>query len=166
MTPDPASSTNVIVRTGECALDAKVALEEGEFAWALVLESRSGSSRSGHARNPDYVQALEYLLIQLGALSATLQDISVVSAPAMRLDPDARRLPLGFPMILGSGDNFHAIRKNVTEAQRQTARTPRTRDSSGGNNNKRIRIQFTLASSFTVAALSNRLSGEELGSTT
>jgi hypothetical protein len=125
-------------------LDAKVTTAWVGDELRLVLASRSGAKGGNRARNTEYLPALEVLLTRLGQIEAVLESIEVVSRHAMRLSPEQRLLPMAFPIELHRGDNFGALRLNITEMQRATARTNMATDSAGGNNTKRIQLRVRL----------------------
>lgn len=122
------------------ALDAAATVLPSPRGLEVVLESRSGAKGGIRARNPDYFDALYVILWATRALVASIVLIELVSRPALKLSEEKRVLPLAFPLRLRRGDDLLAIRRNVTQAQRSTARGPSVKDSSGGNHTKRIRI--------------------------
>jgi hypothetical protein len=71
------------------ALVAEYSVEADGGHLALIMESRSGSSGSRAARNPDYNQALTVLLARLGKFNAVLTDALVDSRYTQDLALDA-----------------------------------------------------------------------------
>ena len=145
MTYPNSQTYDCIIHDGGTALDASVKVFAAGPLFGLVLESRSGSKTGPRSRNPDYLPALDLILERLRNASAQIVSIEVVSRIAMSMPEPNRILPMKFPIVLSPLTNTSALRINITEMQRQTARTSRAADSSGGNNTKRIQIMISLS---------------------
>lgn len=133
-----------LVRTesGE-SLDARfqVAPEEGEVA--IYLESRSGPLRSPHRRNPDYNQALWYILARLAASEGILLEATVESTETSGLPLEEKRLAIShpYPVTIAAHDPSE-LRLQLTRAQRTIGRPEGA--GPGGNITKRIRLLVSL----------------------
>ncbi len=66
-------------------LGAEVSIQEVDSEFGLILESRSGSMAAGAARNPDYLIALDLILLRLQRMGVQGIRISVVSKLSMRI---------------------------------------------------------------------------------
>jgi hypothetical protein len=142
VTEDDEQFTSCPIRFNGQTLDSAVSAGWVNDQLTLVLESRSGSKSGGMARNPDYLIALELILERLSLGCAVIERIDVVSRHALKLAPQERVLPMRFPIELHPSGDMNALRLNITETQRQTARTEAAKDAAGGNNTKRIRIDI------------------------
>jgi hypothetical protein len=129
------------VRLQGRVLDADISWILTERHCDLILESRSGAKGGSSARNTEYIPALEEILRRLANAEALIEVIQVVSNQAMKLPESQRTLSMEFPIILRPSDNTHALRLNITQTQRQTARTGRAQDAAGGNNTKRLLLR-------------------------
>ena len=108
----------------------------------IVYHHKAGGRDSPRSVNADYHEGLEALLGKLSAARATILGISVDSTVARELDPADRELQLPFPIALEPGMNVHALRLDITRAQKPIARRPDAKPD-GGNDQKRIRITLT-----------------------
>ena len=125
-------------------LAAQIHAREGLKNIDVILESRSGARGSERERNPDYLPALTLLLERLATLAASIDDMQVVSRPALALPEDQRRLPFDFPVVLSARTNVESLRTRITESQRGIARSPRAAaGTAGGNNNKRLLLRVS-----------------------
>lgn len=106
----------------------------------LVYHHRVGGDR---AINADYHEGLELLLSRIASVGAAILGVSVDSGVAMKLEPERRELPLKFPIEIDQGIDAHELRLEITRAVRAIARRPNAK-LGGGNDQKRIRITFTL----------------------
>jgi hypothetical protein len=109
----------------------------------LVFHHKARGRNDPRALNQDYHEALETLLRRLAMLHATILGISVDSSVAKKLDEADRELALSFPIQLGTATDAHALRLEITRAQKPVARRPGTQPS-GGNDQKRIRMTVAL----------------------
>jgi hypothetical protein len=130
------------------ALD--LALDNNGGSLEIVLHSAGGrGSQSGESRNPDYPTALSLLLRRLGAVSASLKDVSVDS-PRARAEPaEARRVnpaPWEYPIALDDVDDYGALRLALTRPQKDIASRA---GGGGGNERKRLRLRVDLAAAMT-----------------
>lgn len=128
------------VRTESGAtLDAhfRVAIEGPDVA--IYLESRSGAKLSPRRRNPDYNEALWYILTRLAATEAVLMDATVESSETREFAAADKRLVTGlaYPIVLAAHDPAD-LRLRITKAQRIIGRSEGS--GPGGNNTKRIRL--------------------------
>lgn len=123
------------------ALNAQIHAVETPRHIDIILESRSGARGSARERNPDYLEALTLLLERLSNLRASIDDLQVVSRPALTLPEHQRRLPFAFPLELSPQTNVEALRARITESQRGVARGRNASDAPGGNNNKRLLLR-------------------------
>jgi hypothetical protein len=125
------------------ALNAHVFASENDRHIDVIVESRSGARGSDRERNPDYLPALTLLLERLAGSGASIDDLQVVSRPALALPEDQRRLPFDFPILLSARTNVEALRSRITESQRGVARGPKASTTVGGNNNKRLLLRIS-----------------------
>jgi hypothetical protein len=109
----------------------------------LVFHHKAGGRDSPRAVNADYPEGLETLLGRLGQLGRAILAISVDSTVARELPPEDRELDIDYPLRLGQISDPHLVRLRVTRAQKSVARRPGVKPG-GGNDQKRIRISFTL----------------------
>jgi hypothetical protein len=135
-----APSPLPLVADGEI-LNAEISCTEHTHNIDLIIESRSGRRGSDRERNPDYLPALTVLLEGLSALGARIEDLQIVSQPALKLPEYERRLPFEYPILLSSKTNFVALRTRITQAQRGVARGVKASGNAGGNNNKRLMLR-------------------------
>jgi hypothetical protein len=99
--------------SGRC-LDADYLIEPDGGHLALIMESRSGTSRSRAPRNPDYNRALTVLLAGLGALDAVLADALVDSRYTQNLGlPEAGRRLIQAPVRLALEPDPGALRRHL-----------------------------------------------------
>src|SRR5690242_17836643 len=99
-------------------LDAEFLVEPDGVHLALILESRSGASRSRMPRNPDYNRALTVLLTRLGMLDAVLVDALVDSRRTRQLGVrEADRRLIGAPVRLARVADVDALRRRLGTAQ-------------------------------------------------
>jgi Domain of unknown function (DUF3883) len=121
------------------ALEARISVTVEGGRFAVYLESRSGALRSPTRRNPDYNEALRYILARLGASEFLLLDATVESTETQALDPREKRLAIGtpYPVRLATEDP-EELRLRLTRAQRTIGRPAGS--GVGGNNTKRIRL--------------------------
>ena len=95
-------------------LDAEYLLEPDGGHFALIMESRSGTSRSRAPRNPDYNRALTVLLARLGSLHAVLADALVDSWHTQNLGlPEADRRLIQAPIRLALEPDAAALRRHL-----------------------------------------------------
>lgn len=127
------------------ALVAEYSVEADGGHLALIMESRSGSSGSGVARNPDYNRALAVLLGRLGKLNAVLVDALVDSRYTQDLGlPEADRRLIPEPVRLALEPDPDALRRRLGTAQSKVAQAPDA--TKGGNSTKRIRLRLSVPS--------------------
>jgi hypothetical protein len=111
--------------------------------YELVFHHKAGARDSPQSLNADYHEGLELLLDRLGSVGCTILGISVDSSIARELADDERELTLGFPLVIDGETNIHALRLEITRAQRTIARRPDAKPG-GGNDQKRIRLTLAL----------------------
>jgi hypothetical protein len=106
---------------------------------AVYLEGRGGRRGAPNYRNPDYAQALWYILSRLASLDANFLDGTVESTETVALPHGDKvlRLDEAYPIALAGQDPEH-LRLQIQRAQRPIGRKPGA--GSGGNNTKRIRL--------------------------
>lgn len=125
-------------------LDAAFELERTPQGVDVVLQSKSGPSRSGPGRNIEYNAVLELLLRRFASAGATIRRVEVDSTVARRLPLDDRLIALPYPLALSPATDAGALRIQITEGQRTVASdVPEGRP--GGNKHKRIRLSVDLA---------------------
>lgn len=124
----------------------------------LVFHHKAGGRDSPRSVNADYHEALEILLTRLSALGCSILAISVDSTVARDLPPEDRELDLDYPLRIDGRTDPHLVRLCVTRAQKSVARRPAARPG-GGNDQKRIRITFTLEESADLHVLLKHLVG-------
>jgi hypothetical protein len=117
-------------------LDAKAELTCNARGWALTM-----SSQGGNARNPDYSDLLQTVLVRLGKCGATIEEIAVDSKPALKEPPSERILGMIFPKPLFDGIDVDQLRRRIQSLQTGVVQEA---GASGGNSSKRIRIDFTI----------------------
>ena len=127
-------------------LNASFSLEATDNGFDVVLESRSGTNRSGaEPRNPDYEALFELVLRRATGLDASLIGAWVESR-------DTRALPAGdrllrapqftYPVYLADVDDLRMLRTTVSSRQGGIGRRPGARGP--GNRNKRVRLSFAV----------------------
>jgi predicted RNA-binding protein with PUA-like domain len=125
------------------ALVAEYSVEPDDGHLALIMESRSGSSGSRVARNPDYNRALTVLLARLGKLNAVLVDALVDSRYTQDLGlPEADRRLIHAPIRLALEPDLEALRRHLGTEQSKVAQAPDA--TKGGNSTKRIRLRLSV----------------------
>jgi hypothetical protein len=125
------------------ALVAEYSVEADGGHLAVIMESRSGSSGSRVARNPDYNRGLTVLLARLGKLNAVLVDALVDSRYTQDLRlPEADRRLIQAPIRLASVPDPDALRRRLGTAQSKVAQAPDA--TKGGNSTKRIRLRLSV----------------------
>ena len=125
------------------ALVAEYSVEADGGHLALIMESRSGSSGSRVARNPDYNQALTVLLARLSKLDAVLVDALVDSRYTQDLGlPEADRRLISAPIRLALEPDPDSLRRRLGTAQSKVAQAPNA--TKGGNATKRIRLRLSV----------------------
>ena len=110
---------------------------------SLVFESAGGSGQD--ARNPDYALALRLALQRLGDSPAgiRLDKAEVDSQAVAKLLTEERQLQLrdhALPLSLWEVDDFGALRRDLTSAQRRIGQTS---GASGGNERRRLRLHLS-----------------------
>lgn len=113
--------------------------------YELVFHHKAGARGSPRSINADYHEGLELLLERLGSLRCSILGISVDSGIARELDPSERELSLEFPIDLDGATDIHALRLEITRAQRTVARRADAKPG-GGNDQKRIRLAIAFDS--------------------
>ena len=132
-----------VVEDHRGALVAEYSVEADGGHLALIMESRSGSSGSRVARNPDYNRALTVLLARLGKLGAVLVDALVDSRYTQDLGlPEADRRLIPAPIRLALVPDPDALRRRLGTAQSKVAQAPDA--TKGGNSTKRIRLRLSV----------------------
>lgn len=138
-TPESVQTVDLVWTESGDTLDSRfhVAPEEGDIA--IYLESRSGALRSPQRRNPDYNEALWYILARLAASEGVLLDATVESSETRGFSLEQKRLAIGhaYPVPIAAHDPGE-LRLQLTRAQRTIGRLPGA--GPGGNNTKRIRL--------------------------
>jgi hypothetical protein len=122
----------------------------------LVFHHKAGGRDSPRSVNADYHEALEILLGRLGALGCSILAVSVDSTVARDLPPEDRELDLEYPLRIDDRTDPHLVRLRITRAQKSVARRPDAKPG-GGNDQKRIRISFTLDQSADLPAVLQHL---------
>lgn len=142
-TPEPVPSADRVRTEGGDSLDARFHVASDGAGIAIFLESRSGALRSPQRRNPDYNEALWYILARLAASRGVLLDATVESSETLAFDIEQKRLVISqtYPVPIAAYDPSE-LRLQLTRAQRVVGRL----DSAGpgGNNTKRIRLLVEL----------------------
>lgn len=98
----------------------------------LVFHHKAGARGSSRSLNADYHESLELLLTRLGAIGRTILGISVDSGIARELPDADRELSLDFPLVIDADTDIHAVRLEITRAQRSVARRPDAKPGGGG----------------------------------
>jgi hypothetical protein len=124
----------------------------------LVFHHKAGRRGGPRSVNADYHAGLELLLSRLIPLGCSIVDISVDSRVALSLDPVSRALDLDYPIRLTRETDPEALRKRITRAQKSVARRADAKPG-GGNDQKRIRISFTIEPALAPSALASLLVG-------
>ncbi|MER9841765.1 HNH endonuclease [Mesorhizobium australicum] len=109
----------------------------------MFIESRSGRTRGGLARNPDYERLLELVLKRAGGLDAALIGAWVESEYTAHLSEDQRLLnaeAYPYPIELHSVADFRQLRVMLSRPQGGIGRRPGARGP--GNRNKRLKMSF------------------------
>lgn len=125
-------------------LDAEFRLVAAEGGCDLIFHSQGGASAGRAPQNPDYVEALETLLVRLKELGVTLGDAVVDSTQTMNLPLDDRRisiLPDVFPLALAKISDLDDLRRRI---RRSVSQIGQTRLAKGGNGNKRLRLRLLI----------------------
>jgi hypothetical protein len=125
-------------------LDANYSIEPDGTRLALIMDSRSGRSRTtGRETNRDYNIGLQRLLERLGGLDATLVDGFVDSDTTRRLGiPEAERriVDRAKPVRLADVADMEKFRQELGTAQSKVAQSPTS--TRPGNATRRIRLLF------------------------
>jgi hypothetical protein len=125
-------------------LDANYSIEPDGTRLALIMDSRSGRTRTtGKETNRDYNIALQRLLERLGGLDATLVDGFVESDTTRRLGiPEAERriVDPAKPIRLADEADMEKFRQELGTAQSKVAQSPTS--TRPGNATRRIRLLF------------------------
>lgn len=131
-------------------LDAEFELEGTPQGVDIVLQSKSGTSRSGQGRNTEYNAVLELLLQRCASAGATIRRVEVDSSVSRRLPLDERLIALPYPLKLSPATDVGALRIQITEGQRTVA-SDVPEGTPGGNKHKRIRLSVDLTGTGLVA---------------
>lgn len=126
-------------------LDAAIEIEPMASGCAIIMHANGGASRGRPAQNPDYILALETLLIRLQRMDALLDGLWVDSKPVAHLPLDEREVRPGgrsFPIRLRAIEDIALFR---LEIRRAVSRTGGRTIESVGTGNKRIRMQISVA---------------------
>lgn len=136
-------------------LNASFGLGRTEAGFEIIVESRSGTNRSGAIpRNPQYEEVFELILKRAASLGALLAGAWVVSASTTHLSDDERALlPEGitFPVALASVADIRDLRVRICGMQGGIGRQPGALGP--GNRNKRVLLRFALPSEMPEADL-------------
>src|ERR1051326_3908765 len=119
---------------------AEFNVETIDESLTLVLESAGGATKSGNARNQDYVAALRLILERLRDLGAEILDAVVDSRVTRDIPIANRRLHLrgrGYPVVLTDERNLEDLRLAITTAE---GRIGQGEGVQGGDKRKRIRL--------------------------
>ncbi len=118
---------------------ATFGVEMGDTEEDACLQTIRFDARGTTAGTRAYRAGLVVILERLGALGVAIIDVAVASKPAMKLSPDARRLPLGdvFPIHMRKED-AESMRKRFHTAAAKVGRPAGAKG--GGNGTKRLRI--------------------------
>jgi hypothetical protein len=129
----------------------------------LFYESRGGTRGTTKARNVEYNEGLDLLLLRLGTLGATLTD-ALIESRGRHLPEAQRRLDIrGLPFI--------QIPSNLDDARRLRLRIGRGQDHAGGalggrNRTRRLRLVASLPTvAFTREGLERHLAAGAAGPT-
>ena len=119
-------------------LNAEYSAEPDGDNLAIVLESQGGVPR----RNPDYREALMFLLSRLQDLGAVIEVALVDSRVTQRMNiSETERTILAGPFPLVGIPDLGTLRRRLTTGQTTIAQSPGVR---GGNSTKRIRLRLTV----------------------
>jgi hypothetical protein len=123
---------------------------EFEVAWTtngfdLTLHANGGISRGRPALNPDYIGALELLLVRIANLRGKLDGCWVDSKAMRSLDPSERSVVLSswsFPVSLDRAIDIPLLR---LEIRRGVSRPGVSKERRPGTGNKRIKLAVSLS---------------------
>jgi len=125
------------------AIDASFTVKRTEDGFAIDYASRGGTKGTPSARNSEYHIGLTVVLERLKKLDAIVIDLLLNSAEARKHSIAERRLDLSsvgrLPIDLARVANIDALRRQISEAQRNVVAAP-GRNSKHGNRVRAIRI--------------------------
>lgn len=142
-------------------LDALFSVELRAGGFALIVESRGGSTGGRPPRNSEYVPALRQHFERMKALGMVLEDVQVVSGKTVGLpEADRRIFPEGFPLPLALSivADVESLRLSIGRASAEHRRE----SPSGGNPTKRLMllIRWPVAAEMTPVELEELLAGK------
>lgn len=138
-------------------LDAMFSIGRDKARYFVILESR------GPKRNTEYARGFEAILYSLGDLDARIHDVRVTSRETRAFSIDERRVKLGdrrYPFRLRDVDDLRLLRREIARGAQRVGRAGGT----GGNNTRRLRIEFDLPKPLSLRALSTLISEDSAAS--
>jgi hypothetical protein len=128
-------------------LQATFEVSGSEREWEILFHSRGGTRDTPAARNSDYQDGLELLLLRLAQLNSVIVDAAADTRETRSLSPLERRLSLNYPVRLAADIEPRRLRLQIGRAaaainRREGARGP-------GNQTKTISVSVETVRGFT-----------------
>jgi len=125
-------------------LDAEISYEASENTETYFVESRGGKKSGPLSRNPDYNDALEFLLRHHQKRNSILEDILVDSKKVKTMSPEERRVGVPdypFPLQMASITSVSEFRRSIGNIVKNIGKEAGAK---GGNSNKKLLVRFRL----------------------